>query len=493
MYVIDRLEHRNADGTFVLTKEGGKRKKTFSQRRPDPEHPGEWLWNVEGVSKILYRLPEVIEAVASGHLVFVVEGEGKVEALRELGITATTNPGGAGKWLPELSEHLRGADVVLLPDTDEPGWKHMHDVGAALAGISARTRVLALPELPPKGDVRNWLDAGGTREQFGALVEQASEWQPIDNSQNKAKAEATAQENLLLEALVQMRPGITFARRRAQAANALGVTRGAIDDEVKARRSNDEKLVPLHGHWVVEPWPEVADGDALLRDLIFRIRRSVVCSHDAALAAALWVMLAWVHDAVATHSPLLDVTSVEPECGKTTLLGLLSFLMPRCVSSVEISEAALYRAIELWEPSFAIDEFDAVLASKDKTALRSVINSGHTRGQGVVRCAEPDFRPQWFKTFCPKAIGMVGRKLPATTLSRCIIVELRRRKVSEPITEKFEHKDNPELAQLRSRLLRWSIDNEDTLRGAKPSMPEAFDNPARRQLARDAGDRRPGR
>jgi len=53
---------------------------------------------------------------------------------------------------------------------------------------------------------------------------------------------------------------------------------------------------------------------------------------------------------------------------------------------------------------------------------------------------------------------------------------LLRRKVSEPIAEKFEHKDNPELAQLRSRLLRWSIDNEDTLRGAKPSMPEAFDN-----------------
>ena len=78
--------------------------------------------------------------------------------------------------------------------------------------------------------------------------------------------------------------------------------------------------------------------------------------------SALWIMFAWVHDEVATHSPILFITSAEPECGKTTLLGLISFLTPRCISSVEISEAALYRSIELWQPSFVIDEFDDVLA-----------------------------------------------------------------------------------------------------------------------------------
>ena len=169
MYVIERVEYQNADRTFVLT--DGKRKKTFRQRRPDPEHPGEWIWNVDGVSKTLYRLPELIEAIAAGHPVFIVEGEGKVDVLRAFGITATTNPGGAGKWLPEFSEHLRGADVILLPDNDEPGWKHVHEVGAALAGITARTRILLLPGLPPKGDVCNWLDAGGTRERLDALMD----------------------------------------------------------------------------------------------------------------------------------------------------------------------------------------------------------------------------------------------------------------------------------------------------------------------------------
>jgi hypothetical protein len=171
------------------------------------------------------------------------------------------------------------------------------------------------------------------------------------------------------------------------------------------------------------------------------LHRYVVCSHDDAIAVALWIMFAWVHDEVATHSPILDITSAEPESGKSTTLGLISLLAPRCLPSVEISEAALYRSIELWQPSFAIDEFDSVLASDDKAALRSVINSGHTRGQGVVKCVEPDFRLQHFKTFCPKAIGMVGRKLPASTISRCIVIELHRRKKDEKI-EKFAHKDD---------------------------------------------------
>jgi putative DNA primase/helicase len=89
-------------------------------------------------------------------------------------------------------------------------------------------------------------------------------------------------------------------------------------------------------------------------------------------------MFAWAHEEIAVHSPILLVTSAEPECGKTTLLSLIAYLAPRAIASVEISKAALYRSIQLWRPSFIVDEFDSVLASKDESAteLRSVINSG---------------------------------------------------------------------------------------------------------------------
>jgi hypothetical protein len=466
-FAVDRVELQSPDGSFVL--KDGKHEKTFRQRRPDPDHPGAWLHNVDGVPVVPYRLPRLLETVAAGRPVLVVEGEAKADLLWSWDVAATCCVGGAKKWKPEFSEFLRGADVFLLPDNDNAGWEHAHKVGASLSATARSIRVVALPDLPLKGDIIDWEKAGGTREKLDELLSSAPIWRLPTADEQKDKARR--QETELIEALAQ-KSGLDFARERSKLAKELGVSARAIDTEVRAHR---DKTAPLYGHWIVEPWPEPAEGDSLLRDIIVRLRRHVVCSHDDALAIALWIKFAWVHDEAATHSPILDITSAEPESGKTTTLGLISFLAPRCLSSVEISEAALFRSIELWQPSFAIDEFDVVLASDEKAGLRAIVNSGHTRGQGIVRCVEPDYRPQMFKTFAPKAIGMVGRKMPASTLSRCIIVELRRRRQGERV-EKFAHKDDAGLVDLRSRLLRWSLDNADTLRGAKPSMPGHFDN-----------------
>src|ERR1700722_3230844 len=71
-------EYCNPDGAFVITKDG-KRKKTFHQRRPDPERQGKWIWNVDGVPIVPYRLPELPEAIGNGYFVVIAEGEGKVE------------------------------------------------------------------------------------------------------------------------------------------------------------------------------------------------------------------------------------------------------------------------------------------------------------------------------------------------------------------------------------------------------------------------------
>ena len=447
--------------------------KDFRQRRPDGN--GGWTWKLGEVRRVLFKLPELIEAVAAEHPVFIVEGEKDVLVLNKFGIVATTNPGGAGKWLPEFSETLRNADVILIPDNDEAGWEHVNQVGIALAGIAARVRVLILPNLPEKGDISNWFASGGTRDQFDVLVAQAPEWKPAEAAPpDQDKAKATAGEDELIANLAKMEPGIKFARERAKLAKDLGVRSSDIDAEVKACRE-DAEIAPLYGHWIVEPWPEPVDGNSLLRDIINRIKRHVVISDDGVLAVALWLMMSWVHDEVAMHSPILNINSAEPESGKSTTMGLVAFLMPKCIASVEASEAAIYRAIKRWAPSFCFDEFDSILADDDKAALRSVINSGHTRGQGVLRCIGDDKVPELFPTFAPKTIGMVGRKLPPPTLSRCIFVELRRRKKDEQI-EKFKHQDDSNLADLRRRLRRWALDNQDTLRDAKPSMPDELQN-----------------
>ena len=100
--------------------------------------------------------------------------------LASLGLIATTNPGGASKgkskWLPEFSESPRGRNVVILPDNDEPGRKHAEAVAFSLQGKANSIKVVILDGLPAKGDVSDWLNAGGTVEQLEALVNGTVEW-----------------------------------------------------------------------------------------------------------------------------------------------------------------------------------------------------------------------------------------------------------------------------------------------------------------------------
>ena len=147
--------------------------------------------------------------------------------------------------------------------------------------------------------------------------------------------------------------------------------------------------------------------------------------------------------------------------------------MPRALNCTELSEATLFRGIEKWRPTLVVDEADVLLV--DNEGLRSVINSGWTRGSGVPRCIGDEKVPHVFPTFGPKIVGLKGRKLPDTTISRSIIVGMKRKKSGERV-EHFRSIDDLGLAALRRRALRWSIDNAPKLADAHPSMPPGFDN-----------------
>lgn len=269
---------------------------------------------------------------------------------------------------------------------------------------------------------------------------------------------------------------VAYDKRRGEAAKKLGVRVPTLDKMVTQRRAEFEgeaQEQPLLPHWTVEPWPDPVDGDALIAALIGCIQHHVVMRPDAALAVALWIMLTWIHEEAATHSPILMVTSPEAECGKSTLLGLIILLVPRSLASVGISPAALFRSIEKWQPTLIIDEADVAFVQNED--LRAVVNSGWTRGQGVVRCDGDDNEPRLFSTFCPKAIGLKGKKLPDTTASRAIVIELKRKLAGDNV-EDFRHVDSPKLQELRQKLLRWKIDNADALANANPLLPDGFLN-----------------
>jgi len=171
--------------------------KTFKQRHPDPAHSGNWIWNLKNVPRVLYRLPEVIEAVNSGRTVFIAEGEKDVDALVQHGFTATCNPCGAGKWRPEYNRPLTGANVGIIPDKDEPGRRHAAGVAQSLHGSAASVRVVELPDVNGKSakDAFEFFAAGGTAQQLRAAVEGVSEYVPMAESKptkvSSVAAEAT--------------------------------------------------------------------------------------------------------------------------------------------------------------------------------------------------------------------------------------------------------------------------------------------------------------
>ena len=143
--------------------------KDFRQRRPDGH--GGWIWNVKGVRQVPYRLPAVLKS----ERLYVAEGEKDVHSLETIGIIATTNAGGAGKWRAEYREHFRGKTVFVIPDADEPGREHAESVATSLQGVAASVRIVPMPT---GKDVSDWIAAGGTAKDLHGLAAAASDYMP---------------------------------------------------------------------------------------------------------------------------------------------------------------------------------------------------------------------------------------------------------------------------------------------------------------------------
>jgi len=140
--------------------------KDFKMRRPNGR--GGWIKNLDGVRRVLYRLPEVIAADS----LLVVEGEKDVHAAEKLGFVATSSK----QFRPEFAELLRGKRVAIIADADDAGRKTAKDVARALTG---KVTSLKLCELPGAGkDLSHWAEAGGTKEALAGFIECRPEWKP---------------------------------------------------------------------------------------------------------------------------------------------------------------------------------------------------------------------------------------------------------------------------------------------------------------------------
>jgi hypothetical protein len=408
--------------------------KDFRQRHKGAD--GRWVWKLPEVQRFLpYRLPEVAEAIAAERPVFIVEGEKDADNLAKLGIAATCNAGGAGKWRPDHAQQLRNADAIICPDNDEAGRKHANRVWKTLRVSASRVRLLELPGLPPKGDVSDWLAAGGTAEALWTLVEAArdvSNVVPFDD-------------------------------------------RASVPPAKLEREKGGDDTPP---HWAVEPWSEPVNGAALLDDIVKVISRYMVMPPHAAEAVALWVLHAWSFGA--WHiSPLLINVSPTPGCGKTTLLSILFFMVPRAELVSNTSASSIFRLIEdnrQAPPSFLLDEGDSYFLPENQE-LRGIVNSGwmklaanvlRTEGEGSNRKARR------FSTWAPKAIATIKR-VADTLMDRGVVVKLQKKAPGRKVL-RYGFRDSAELSELRSKAARWAADNAITLGSADPEIPDKLSN-----------------
>jgi hypothetical protein len=134
---------------------------------------GRWYYRLDGVRRVIYRLPEVKEAIKRGDTVWIAEGEKDADSLVAAGVTATCNPGGALKWSHAYSPVFRYADVVIVRDRDDVGHEHARRVAASLRGVASSIRIVEAAE---GKDATDHLAAGQKLDDFRTVEREQPAW-----------------------------------------------------------------------------------------------------------------------------------------------------------------------------------------------------------------------------------------------------------------------------------------------------------------------------
>lgn len=245
-------------------------------------------------------------------------------------------------------------------------------------------RVIELPDLPEKGDVSDWLDAGHGREDLQHVVNAAPRWE------------------MPITALPTGNPQLSQGE-------TIGLPEGA------------------------------RDGGELLSEVEDFLSRFVVYpSEDARVAHVLWIVHAHAVDQW-DSTPRIAFLSPEPGSGKTRALEITELLVPRPVLAVNCTSAFLFRRVADPEglPTILFDEIDTVFGPRAKSEnedIRALLNAGHRKGAVAGRCVVKGKRIETEELPAYAAVALAGLDdLPDTLMSRSVVIRMRRRAPDEPV------------------------------------------------------------
>jgi putative DNA primase/helicase len=213
----------------------------------------------------------------------------------------------------------------------------------------------------------------------------------------------------------------------------------------------------------VRPWPEAVDGRELASEIEAVLRKYVVLpGPNDLLAVILWLLAAHAHDCFNVF-PILLISSPVMRAGKTTLLMLLSVLVPRVFYTTDTTAPALFEVTTAIKPTILIDEADCFL--KGNESLRGFFNAGHVKFLATVTRVRGKF-----SAWTPKVLAAIGR-MPSTIEDRSVVIRMERRTADERV-EQLRLDRVQEYSYLGMKAARWAEDCAEEIRTADPAMPD---------------------
>ena len=344
----------------------------------------------------------------------------------------------------------------------------VHAGSGACAETPDRTTAQALIVLRQNDAAENQGVSAASTEEFS---------QPIPDTGVPETSAATtpAQDDEVIARLAAMKP-LEYDRVRADYAKRMGCRPATLDKLVHAARNTDNESSNLPFP-EVDPWPDPVDPAQLLDELSVTIHRFIVMDDEQADAVALWVVLTWFIEVVKV-APLIIANAPEKACAKSLLLELIGRISAKPLSVSNLSTAALFRSVEMFGLTLLIDEADTFIRANDD--LKGLINAGHTRAHAfVLRLVGDNHEPKRFSVWGAKALAGIAmeKHLPDSTMSRAIVINLRRKLPHETV-ERLRHADTELFEGIASKLARFADDYASQVRWARPTLPDELSDRA---------------
>jgi hypothetical protein len=251
------------------------------------------------------KLSQIITAAPLTATIYLCPDQRDADALIQIGFNALSIKDVSPALAPT---YLKDRHVCIV----DPDRQAENKVATALDGNAASVRVINLDG----SDVVGWLVNDRAGAQLATATRKAPVWVPkvpvIGTSTvtgtppaGTPPASGRSEEEELVAALATL-PLMDYARRKKKIAKSLGITTIELDRMVaKERKESAGRAFVLYDHWRVEACDQPVDGNDLVAALVKLLRQYVIITEDQSVVIALWIILTYVHEDIATHSPLL--------------------------------------------------------------------------------------------------------------------------------------------------------------------------------------------